>query len=226
MKNPQDKRDADADALRDLAGASDQADGSAPPTGTGGEPDPVDVLAAMAEGAEEQEADAPKPPDEQEELDEELLAAVGHEIGEGGVDPADLADLSANRLSAAERKARAAVLHSQAAQAHHHQFKRTMIPLLIVVAGMLFVLGAVVAAILPGREQAGRGGILSGLWAWVAVWVSFPLGAILLFGAWFFHREVRLAEEADRAEEAGEEPPPQDEAPEGEVPQDKPQDES
>jgi hypothetical protein len=109
-----------------------------------------------------------------------------------------------------------------------------MIPLLIVVAGMLFVLGAVVAAILPGREQSGGGGLLSGPMAWVAVWVSFPLGAVLLFGAWFFHREIRGADEAERAEEEAEaaadteseKEAPEDDASEDDEPEEKPQNES
>ncbi len=190
-QNPQPPDHADAlRALAETSQADEQRAAAARPK------DQSEALAAMADGqdlvapAEAAAADADADTEVEQTIDEELLAAAG--VPEGpGVDPADLADLPVGEEGKAVRAARTAALDQQRSRVHAHQFKQVMVPLLLTVGGLLLVLGIVVAAMLPPRGASG--GLLSRSAAIWAVVAAFPLAAILLFGAWFFRRELREA---------------------------------
>ncbi|RPI61441.1 MAG: hypothetical protein EHM48_05640 [Planctomycetaceae bacterium] len=72
-------------------------------------------------------------------------------------------------------------------------FKRTMIPLLIVVGGLLLIMGAAVAVLdATGRLQnVGDSAVTGGAFRTVLVYSAFPLGIILFVGAWMFHKETK-----------------------------------
>ena len=159
-----------------------------------GESDPHDVLAAMAEGRHPEPddgADEPAPEGDEpvEKAHEELMASTASE----SVDPAALEGLPAAGDSLAARRARAATFQGQAHRASTHQLKQIMIPLLVAVGALLIVLAGVVMGMLAsGRSPK------SGAGAWAAVIVAFPLGGFLLFGAWWFRRDVKTAKGANR----------------------------
>jgi hypothetical protein len=178
-----------ADALRALAETSAQEAEKTPQDAP--QRDPHDALAAMADG-EDLAPKADEQPDDQLENEERDFAAASAAEGRG-VDPADLEGLPVGAEARAARKARAQGYDKQRTSVHALQFKKTMIPLLLVVGVMLFILGGIVAAVvLPGAE--GRG-LFSRPFAIAAVVAAFPLGAILLFGAWFFHRETKQSQD-------------------------------
>lgn len=85
-----------------------------------------------------------------------------------------------------------------AAHAASHNLKKVMIPLLIVVGGLLLLMGGAVAFLdaTGTLKDASETGPLGGPVGRVLVYSAFPLGVILLVGAWLFHREVK--QQADR----------------------------
>jgi hypothetical protein len=178
-----------ADALRALAETS--AEEAQKAAQAAPQRDPHDALAAMADGQDL----APKAEEQpQEQLADEERDFVAAAAAEGqAVDPADLEGLPVGAEARAARKARAQGYDKQKSRVHALQFKKTMIPLLLVVGVMLFILGGVVAAVvLPGADDRG---LFSRPFAIGAVIAAFPLGAILLFGAWFFHRETKQSQD-------------------------------
>ena len=167
----------------------------------GEQEDPADVLAEMAEGRD-QDVVAPQPsqdaPDPPEALDQ--LAAEGADPadglkdlaeGEGDEVDSEMAELTglSGRQALQARRARGSKLAGQQARAHAHTYKKTMIPLLLVVGAMLILIGLVDVSMLVAAEEADRQTRWHALMTALAV-VSFPLGAILFFGAWWFHRDV------------------------------------
>lgn len=88
------------------------------------------------------------------------------------------------------RRARASSLKRQAARVHAEQFKRMMVPILIVTGVLLLLLGAVVAFVV--RPDGG--------FQRVMVITSFPMGAILLVGAWLFYADLKRADLAEQRE--------------------------
>ena len=165
-------------------------------------PDPAEALANMADSRNEQAAPPPeadeKPKDATEALDE--LAARRAETGKEaeGLAPADdetidMAAAAATGLSGAEafraRRARGAKITGQQARAHAHAYRRMMIPLLLVVGVLLILIGLLDVSMLIAADEADRQTRWHALMMVVAL-VSFPLAAVLFFGAWWFHREV------------------------------------
>ncbi len=65
---------------------------------------------------------------------------------------------------------------------HAHMYKKTMIPLLLVVGAMLVVIGFIAAAMVFGETPDPRMKLV--------MFVSFPLAAAVLAGAWLFRRDV------------------------------------
>lgn len=82
------------------------------------------------------------------------------------------------------RWARSAVYTRQSAAVNAHTFRKTMIPVLLVVGVLLMVVGGL--SFYLSHEGGGRGDRLLML----IMVVSFPLAAVLFFGAWYFHHEV------------------------------------
>ncbi len=86
------------------------------------------------------------------------------------------------------RKARVDKLARRGRLVQSRHFKRMMIPLLVVVGIMLFVVGVICLKL--GLNEASR---QVENFKWLAL-AAFPLGAILLLGAWLFHRDVKRAD--------------------------------
>lgn len=141
--------------------------------------DSVDALHAMAGG--EQVAGPP--------------AAKNQRAG--AVPAFDAGQLPASHTTPTARRRRNAARATHRRGVHAEQFKRTMIPLLLVVGAMLIVLGAITAFMLPSEDEielarlTGRSGLLHRpITRWMVV-SAFPLGAVLLLGALVFWREIR-----------------------------------
>ena len=112
---------------------------------------------------------------------------------------------SASPVDAATRKARAASLQRRTQHVYAEQFKRMMVPLLLVTGIMLLILGIVVASIISGSKPLAHGekvGLLEnpGVQKTLVV-LAFPLAATLLAGAWFFREELKRADKASQRPE-------------------------
>jgi hypothetical protein len=187
---PADRRGQSADALRALAEGMD-----APP----GDPDEPGAAAA---DAPEAPADpfAAAPADEPADQ-ADALAAVQAEAPATVEAPA--IEGMGDGLSPAERAARAKRHTAISGQVHARQFRAFMIPLLLTVGGLLIVLGIAWLVLTAAHAAQGGGGAEAlaeqpsrpggALAVWLAA-LGIPLGAFLLFGAWWFRRELRRHE--------------------------------
>ena len=137
--------------------------------------DPSEALDQMAQGEP-----APQP-------DDELVPPAG----DGDVINLELAEATgvSGGQTVHARQAHAASAGRQMAAAHHHAYKRWMMPLLVIVGVLLILVGLLSGVML--LQNRGRGSH-DGALALVLV-VSFPLAAVMIFGAWWFRREVRRA---------------------------------
>jgi len=160
--------------------------------------DPADVLASMA--ANQPDDDVPAPDedvDPSEALDRlaesEPAGAPGDEFvppsDDGEVANAELAEATgvSGREALRARQAHAVVAGRRMTTAHRHVFKRWMVPLLAIVGVLLLVVGVLSYVILGLNEGKGdRDDELTVIMA-----ISFPMAAIVIFGAWWCHRDVR-----------------------------------
>jgi len=179
----------------------------------------VDALAAMAGGQEpaapdEQAAEGAGAPDTFEALDVlatgqaspfapaavDALAALanGQEAGMPDGQAAGGTEAPPGQRTVEEdaaRKARASALKKQSRHVHAEQFKRIMVPMLTVTGILLLVLGSVVAAMNRGEQlpSGGQGFLYERTVQKALVIAAFPLGAILLVGAWFFRTDLKRA---------------------------------
>ncbi|MHC4983310.1 MAG: hypothetical protein ACYTF6_09110 [Planctomycetota bacterium] len=178
------QHDDNAEALRslaDLSAASEEQQDQPE------EKPPSEALAEMAEGQDL------APPDQQDaqqnhaagDAPEDLAQLAGSE-GPPAVQAGDLQGLPNAAQTMASRRARAAAFERQNRRAQADQFKRLMVPLLLAVGLLLIVLGGVAVALLPSGKSSSLGA--SAKWAVAA---AFPLGALLLFAAWFYHRQLK-----------------------------------
>ena len=96
---------------------------------------------------------------------------------------------------AAGRAGRYARLHAATHRAHAHQYKRTMVPVLIIVGAMLLVCAIFTILVLAGDSSDPSSMAAEGTYfreyGHLFVVVALPMGAILLLGAWLFHVEAR-----------------------------------
>ncbi len=73
---------------------------------------------------------------------------------------------------------------------HAHMYKKTMIPLLLLVGAMLVVIGLITVVMVlqtePDEKFYTRYSQMK-----IVMYVSFPLAAAVLAGAWLFHRDVK-----------------------------------
>ena len=88
---------------------------------------------------------------------------------------------SVSQQPSANRKVRSANSHAKVHHAVGHQLKAMMVPLLLVSGILLFLLGGAAAFFTDDRTTMTK----------IAIFASFPLGAILLVGAWMFHHDVK-----------------------------------
>ncbi len=173
--NGSDNRPADpADALADLAG-SDDCEISVPD-----EQDNVDPLSALNAMARSDEAVSD--PGDFAAAAETVADDISHEVFVGGDVP--LGVFGGTHVTAGDGYHR-----------HHaHMYKKTMIPLLLVVGAMLVVIGLVAAAMVLSATPEQK------FYTWyprmkLLLFVSFPLAAAVLAGAWLFRRDVNKVTE-------------------------------
>jgi len=103
------------------------------------------------------------------------------------------------------RKARASTLQKQRARVHAEQFKRMMVPILLVTGILLLLLGGIVTVMMRQVDAdmyTGAGLLQDPGFKKIMVITAFPLGAILLIGAWLFRADLKRAEAAARRENA------------------------
>jgi len=162
----------------------------------------IDALHAMADGQDA--AAGSRPGEGQTEPPEESSSGLDSltEQTAPGEDPQaaeDFSHMPRGEGASLARRNRSAAFQHQSRRVHAEQFKRAMIPLLIVVGAMLLLLGAAMLTMLPGAEQAaqararGSDALAHKAWTRPLVLASFPLGAILFLGAWLFRRDLRAA---------------------------------
>jgi|GEM_PF-2350776 len=174
----------------------------------------VDALAAMAGGEDISrqgfnaiQDQAPSP------VGAESDAAAALAAQATPAAPSDIAPVSAVPRGSATavsgaRKARASTLQRQRARVHAEQFKRMMVPILLVTGILLLVLGGIVAYMMRQGDAdlyTGTGILHDPGFKKIMVITSFPLGAILMIGAWIFRADLKRAEAAARRENAKDE---------------------
>jgi len=168
--------------------------------------DKVDALAAMAEGKDisKQGFNAPEHiPDG--DADSENAAAAVLAAAQAASDGAPAPEVTAGGGAASARKSRAVALKRQRQRVHAEQFKRMMVPILLVTGVLLIVLGGIVAFMMTGQEE----GMYTGSDMFhdpglkrIMVITAFPLGAILFIGAWLFRADLKRADKMAQREQA------------------------
>jgi hypothetical protein len=100
------------------------------------------------------------------------------------------------------RRSRANALQKQQSQVHAEQFKRMMVPILMITGILLVLLGAIVMFMVKGEPAGytGTGLLNNSSLKRIMVITSFPLGAILMVGAWLFRADIKRGEGAARRE--------------------------
>ena len=159
----------------------------------------VDALAAMADGQDISQQgfnaveNAPPPAGESDAaaaLAAQAVPAAAPAVG------------SATAVSGA-RKARASTLQRQRARVHAEQFKRMMAPILLVTGVLLLILGGIVTFMMRQGDAdlyTGAGMLHDPVFKRIMVITAFPLGAILLVGAWLFRADLKRGEAAAQRE--------------------------
>lgn len=141
----------------------------------------ADALAALAAGGDLQaESDAPRD-------DGLALAEAAPAPGE----PAAVAE-----TSYAQRFRQEYIRYqTQSRLAHAHQYKKIMIPLLLVVGGMLLLICVATAIMVVryGGKEAAQPSAMVQSAPWFIPCAGL-LGAVLLLGAWMFHRDTSKAD--------------------------------
>ena len=160
----------------------------------------IDALNAMA--GDQDAAAGPRSGEDQTESPEESSSGLDSlteqtAAGESPQAGEDFSHMPRGQDALLTRRNRSAAFQHQSRRVHAEQFKRVMIPLLVVVGAMLLLLGAALLTMLPGAEQAARArdsgsdALAHKAWTRPLVIASFPLGAILFLGAWLFRRDLR-----------------------------------
>ncbi len=139
--------------------------------------DHIDALNAMAGGEEIN-------PDRQDE-------SPGNPLDGDAFEQADSAiDIGVTVVNTEQAKrARQAGIQGRMHKAHAEQFKRTMIPLLLVVGAMLLLIS--IATVMMMQSHRSENGPFMGGFGWPMAVGSFLLAAILMLGAWMFHNEIQ-----------------------------------
>ncbi|HAU39052.1 MAG TPA: hypothetical protein DCX07_15235 [Phycisphaerales bacterium] len=169
--------------------------------------DASDALAALAAGESDTGAETPPEAPVDNPLEHPIneddaaqaLAVADAAEGDGAIPLAELeppVDLNGLVVDPNARKVRAATYARQSGKAHAHQFKSTMIPLLLVVGVLLLGFSAFTGVmLLMGR--AARSGMAHlapsriQQYGPALIAVSLPLAAVLLVGALWFHLDIK-----------------------------------
>ena len=159
----------------------------------------IDALAAMAAGQDISHNGfnaVEEVPDESGQSD--AATALASQAGSAEAVPV----ISTAALSGA-RKSRASALQKQRSQVHAEQFKRMMVPILLVTGILLLLLGGIVMFMMreaPVDAYTGSGLLNDPGLKRIMVITSFPLGAILMVGAWLFRADIKRGEATARRE--------------------------
>ncbi len=141
------------------------------------------ALEALADGQDPQPGDPDDPHTPDAEADGQDPA--GDDLGgitEGLAQAEPSADRSRNRAAQVARQ------NAASRRASQSQLRKAMIPPLMV-SGVLMILLAVAMLIV---QPAGEGdGLLSATMAKALTFAAFPLGAILMVGAWWLHHDSK-----------------------------------
>ena len=183
--------------LGELAAAVELGDAAPPPPPLPGAAPPPPPPAPPAGAA------PPPPPGAQVTQGEP--AAQADPLGtlaamSGQPDDASLADIAAasNAVAPSIQPIRASRLHANVRRVHSRAYKRTMIPLLLVVGLMLVVFSLVTLLALLGDHEDPDSFAAEGTYLYAYgkyfILVALPLGAILLLGAWLFYIDIKRLE--------------------------------
>jgi len=161
----------------------------------------AEALEAMAAGQQADPSETLQSQDSAELLEahdalEGLAADEGYreELAES-YDPAVLEGLPGEADAALARRAQVADTQVRARRVHAEQFKRTMIPMMLVLGVVMFIVAIATLIKLSTRRQvdsyfpAEGTDLLVTYGKWMAA-AAFLLGSVLLLGAWLFHRET------------------------------------
>ncbi len=169
--------------------------------------DPADALADLADSNDGEIVI----PDEADEVDPLSALDAMVQTGDPVPDPGDFAAAAAETVAedvsdgifsgAGAPLGASGRLHVTAGDGHRrhhvHMYKKTMIPLLLVVGVMLIVVGFVAAVMVfqaePDEKFYTRYSQMK-----IVMYVSFPLAAVVLAGAWLFHRDVNKSGQTGR----------------------------
>lgn len=181
--------------------------------------DSADALAALAGGGEVNAADALQAVSDKQGVDNEdaLASLAAGEFPEPQLEtPAQpVQEEDENyvfvhhetiHVDPERRKASEATRRKNMDQAHALQFKKTMIPLLIVVGVVLVLISIATIVVRMGEDvteisQANPSMLQQ--YGPMLVMLACPLAAILFFGAWLFHQEVSRAKVAAKVRSDG-----------------------
>jgi hypothetical protein len=163
----------------------------------------VDALAAMADGQDISREGFNAIEDVAPPAGESSAAAT---LASQAAPASTAAPAARNAAGAgASRKARASALQRQRARVHAEQFKRMMVPILLVTGVLLLLLGGIVMVMMRQVDPemyTGEGLFNNPRFKQIMVITAFPLGAILLIGAWLFRADLKRAEAAAKGENA------------------------
>ena len=183
-EDAENRRDESADALEAMADSEGDPQSESLDAAGADERMQTDAALASLAAGENIEPPVEEPsqaahPDQQDQAPDDAWAAEA-------APPAD----------AEERRARQAVQQQRMAQAHGLQFKKTMIPLLIVVGVILLILSATTGIILLFTEEAALQEMDTSMLRRhgpALILASCPLALILLCGAWWLHLDIKRA---------------------------------
>lgn len=136
--------------------------------------------------------------DEEEEEDDAPARAAAPAAAKPSA-PAAPRPTSAGSAEFAARQAQARKFQQANALAQHLQLKKFAIPLLLVVGALLLLMGTILVFMLPPSAPEGAAtnpdtSLATSPWTKVMVFSAFPMGLILMLGAWLFHQDVRRQE--------------------------------
>jgi len=166
--------------------------------------DKIDALAAMAEGKDIAKEGFNAP------VQDEADAAKSADAAAAVLAAAQAASGAPSQTTTAEsspRKNRAATLKRQRQRVHAEQFKRMMVPMLIVTGILLMVLGGIVGFMMRGDPEmhTGSGPLHDPTLKTIMVCTAFVVGAILLIGAWMFRADLKRADKMAQREQSARE---------------------
>jgi len=187
---PEQKKDA-WDALEDLAAGKDSGSRPAPSESSG--------LAMLAGQADDPRANEEEDPLARLANSEEAVESDEEAAAEDTVDaeaPPFEAVPVAGGAAPVSRKERDAAYQTRARAATAHHFRKTMIPLLLIVAGLLFILATITLVVVdapPDEEAVFQKTDWLVKYGRALALVAYPLGVILIGGAWWFRRDIKRA---------------------------------